>query len=387
MAIKKSEIQELKKLEAHFKKTAKQLAGYPTRQLFNYSILSNFFKYHVNNIGDPFGGPSNYGVNTLNIEREVIDEFAELFHAPKNSYWGYVTHGGTEGNLYGLYVARELYPDGIAFFSEDAHYSIQKNVNLLRLPHEKVQSSPNGEFDYQALQHALLHAKGTPIIVASIGTTMKGAVDDIVRIKEILSDLKIEKYYIHCDAAFFGMILPFLPEIEVQPFDFRIDIDSIAISGHKVIGTPMPCGAVITKKKNHEKIGSHIEYTGARDSTIAGSRNGLSPLFLWHELCCARKKSFPKLIQECIEKASYAVKKFNDQGIEAWRNKNSVIVIFPQPSSKTIAKWQLATEKGISHLITLTHVSYKVIDQIVKAVAFDLKKPKAKKAIKLKKRK
>jgi len=62
--------------------------------------------------------------------------------------------------------------------------------------------------------------KKIPIIIANIATTMKGAVDDIVQIKAILSDLEIPKYYLHADAAFFGMILPFLPELDSQPFDF-----------------------------------------------------------------------------------------------------------------------------------------------------------------------
>ena len=376
MATTKVELATLNRLNAYFRKAVQELAGYPTTQLFDYSKLFTFFKYHINNVGDPFG-TSNLRINTLEIEREVIDEFADLFHAPKDSYWGYVTSGGTEGNLYGVYVARELYPDGVVFYSDQTHYSIEKNLRILRMPSVKIRAMSNGEIDYQELQKALIHTKQTPIIVANIGTTMKGAVDDLVQIKEILSDLKIEKYYIHCDAAFFGMILPFLPEIEAQPFDFRMKIDSIAISGHKMIGTPMPCGVVITLKKYRDQVGSYIEYTGARDGTITGSRNGLSPLFLWHELCCAKKVGFKKIINSCIEKAGYAVKKFNEHGIEAWRNKNSPIVVFPRPSDKTIKKWQLATELDISHMITLTHLTYKTIDQIVAQIAGDLKKGKS----------
>lgn len=375
MTTTKVELQTLKKLNSYFKKAVQELAGYPTTQLFDYSKLFTFFKYHINNVGDPFG-TSNLRINTLEIEREVIDEFAELFHAPKDSYWGYVTSGGTEGNLYGVYVARELYPDGVVFYSDQTHYSVEKNIRILRMPSLKIKSTSNGEIDYQELQKALIHTKKTPIIVANIGTTMKGAVDDLVQIKEILSDLKIEKYYIHCDAAFFGMILPFLPELEVQPFDFRMKIDSIAISGHKMIGTPMPCGVVLTNKQHRDQVGTYIEYTDAKDGTITGSRNGLAPLFLWHELCCARKIGFKKIINCCIEKAGYAVKKFNEYGIDAWRNKNSPIVVFPRPSDKTIKKWQLATELEISHMITLTHLSYKTIDQIIAQIASDLKKRK-----------
>ena len=367
----------LGQLYKRFSKASKEMAGYPISQFFNYSKLFHFLKFHINNLGDPFGKYWHYRINTLEIEKEVIDQIAALFHAPKDEYWGYVTNGGTEGNLYGLYLARELHPDGVVFYSDQTHYSVPKCLRLLRMASVKVKSLPNGEIDYIELQQALIDHSKTPIIFANIGTTMKGAVDDVVRIKEILSDLKFKKSYIHCDAAFFGMILPFLPEVESQPFDFRMEIDSIAISGHKMIGTPMPCGVVLTLKKHVHAIGSHVEYVGTKDSTITGSRSGIAPLFLWYELNFIREGKFEKLVDDCIQRAGYAVNQFAMFGIEAWRNKNSIIVVFPRPSDKTIKKWQLAVEGDIAHMITLPHVPHKVIDQLVRQVALDLKNHRA----------
>lgn len=376
---------ELNRLYKTFKKAAKEMAGYPLSQFFNYSKLFRFLKFHINNLGDPFLDSWYYRINTLDIEKQVIDRLAELFHAPKNSYWGYVTNGGTEGNLYGLYVARELYPTGVVYYSDQTHYSVPKNLRLLRIQGVKVKSSENGEIDYQDLQKKMHLGHNPPIIFANIGTTMKGAIDDISKIKGILSDLNIKKFYIHCDAAFFGLILPFLPEAEPQLFDFRVGIDSIAISGHKMIGTPIPCGAVLTKKSNlddiAEKISHHIEYVGTRDHTITGSRNGLSPLFLWHELNCAESGKFEMLIQNCVALAGYAIMKFNEYGVEAWRNKNSIIIVFPRPSDKMIRKWQLAVEGHIAHMITLPHVTHKLIDRIAKQIASDLKKTRRTKRV------
>lgn len=374
---KRGDFKELEKLFNKFQRAAKEVAGYPARQFFDYSRLFHFMKFHINNLGDPYRESGYYRLNTHDIEREVIDRCAELFHAPKDDYWGYITNGGTEGNLYGLYVARELYPDGIVYYSDQTHYSVPKNLRLLGMTAIVVKADSSGEMNYQDLQNKLVKEKKasgrTPIIMANIGTTMKGAVDDVVRIKEIMCDLKIKKYYMHCDAAFFGMIIPFLPQLEAQAFDFRVGIDSIAISGHKLIGTPFPCGIVLTKKSNLDQIGTQIEYIGSKDNTITGSRNGLSPLFLWHELNCAEEGKFQELIRCCIERAGYAVKKFNDVGIKAWRNKNSIIVVFPRPSESTFRKWQLAVEGDIAHLITLPQVSHEVIDLIVNQVAADLK--------------
>jgi len=373
----RQERQEFDRLYRRFQEASKEMVGYPISLFFDYSKLFRFLKFHINNLGDPFLRSWHYRTNTLEIERKVITRFAKLFHAPKNNFWGYVTNGGTEGNMYGLYVAREKYPNGVVYYSDQTHYSVPKILKLLKMPSVKVKSDEKGEMDYIAFQKTL--DDNVPIILANIGTTMKGAVDDVVRIKEILTDLGIKKYYIHCDAAFFGMILPFLPEYEAQAFDFRVGIDSIAISGHKMIGTPIPCGAVLCKKSNMKHIGSYIEYTGSKDNTVTGSRNGLSPLFLWHELNSSQEGKFEKLIEYCIELAGYAIQKFNECGIKAWRNKNSIIVVFPKPSEKLIRKWQLAIEREISHLITLPHLTHKMIDSIVAHVASDLNKKRPRK--------
>ncbi len=377
---KSKETKKLDQLYTYCKKAAGEMAGYPVRHFFDYSKLHRFLKFHINNLGDPFQKRGYFRVNTLDIEKEVIDRVAELFNAPKDSYWGYVTSGGTDGNMYGLYAGRELFPEGVVFYSDQTHYSIPKCLRILRMQSIVVKAQPNGEIDYGNLQCCLMaERKGLdrpPIIMANIGTTMKGAVDDIVRIKEIMADLKIKKFYIHCDAAFFGMILPFLPDVESQPFDFRVGIDSIAISGHKMIGTPYPCGVVLTKKSNNEKIASSVEYLGINDNTLASSRNGISPLCLWLEINCAKEGKFQEIVQDCMERAGYAINKFSEMGIKAWRNKNSFIVVFPRPSEKLVRKWQMAVQGEIAHIITLPHITHKLIDLIIGQIAADLKKNK-----------
>ena len=157
----------LDRLYRHFQKAAKEMAGYPLSFFFNYSKLHRFLRFHINNLGDPFLPSWHYRLNTLEIEREVIQRFAELFHAPKNNFWGYVTNGGTEGNLYGLFVAREMYPDGVVYYSDQTHYSIPKSLRLLRMPSVMVKSDPKGEIDYSALQKAL-NSHTTPILLANI---------------------------------------------------------------------------------------------------------------------------------------------------------------------------------------------------------------------------
>ena len=256
--------------------------GYPTNQNFDYSPLIPFLKYSINNVGDPFH-QTNYWANTHEFEREVILHFAQLTGLEPDNAWGYVTSGGTEGNMYGLYLARELHPDGMLYFSEEAHYSILKNARVLNMPHTTIKRQHDGEIDYDDLRDMLtVHQDRPAIILATIGTTMRGAVDDIPTIRQIIDELGIEEHYIHADAAFSGMILPYVDD--PQPFGFDAGINSISISGHKLIGAPLPCGVVVTRKHLVETLGRAVELIGVNDTTLSGSRNALTPLMLWYAI-------------------------------------------------------------------------------------------------------
>ncbi|MEZ5299416.1 MAG: histidine decarboxylase [Verrucomicrobiales bacterium] len=334
--------------------------GYPCNQAFDYSSLYRFLGFAINNVGDPFSG-SNFRMNTHEFEREVIGEFARLTGIAAADCWGYVTNGGTEGNMYGLYLARELFPDGIAYFSEDTHYSVSK---ILRLQHTRnimIRSQPSGEMDYQDLEESLrIHRDVPPIIFANVGTTMKGAIDRIDRIREVLGRLCITQHYIHVDAAFSGMILPFVDD--PPPWDFAAGADSLSISGHKFIGSPLPCGVALVRKIYMERVSRSVEYVGALDTTISGSRNAITPLFLWYALRAQGDAGFRRLVDYSLGMAAYAVGRLRAAGVPAWRHEHSLTVVFPLPPRAILKKWTLAPYRDICHLITLPNITKDIID-------------------------
>ena len=345
-----------------FEKLGRLFAGYPCNQDFDYAALTPFLNYVANNVGDPFHG-TNFASNTHDIEREVILAFARLLHLPEERARGYITSGGTEGNMYGLFIARELFPDGIVYFSEDTHYSVVKIMRVLKTRSIMIKSQPNGEIDYEDLYETIRVNRDSPVIfMANIGTTMKGAVDDVSVVRRILKDLAVSQYYIHGDAALSGMILPFVDD--PQPYGFHEGFDSLAISGHKLIGSPLPCGVVVTKKDYVARISRSIEYVGVMDTTLSGSRSAIAPLIIWLGLQRYGIDGYRQIVADMLATAQYAVDHFNELGIPAWRNKNSVTVVFPKPAPEIIAKWQLASYEDIAHLIAMQHITKDTIHQI-----------------------
>ncbi|MFV0237995.1 MAG: histidine decarboxylase [Flavobacteriales bacterium] len=351
-------------LKRELEKYHDTLLGYPVSDDLEFTSLSEFLNFPINNIGDPFV-PSNYRIDTRDFEKKVVTFFADLFRAPQDNWWGYVTNGGSESNLYGLYIAREMYPKAMFYHSESTHYSVQKNLQLLGVPSVVIRSQKNGEMNYEDFHNTLKINRHKPaVVVANIGTTMTEARDDVSKIKQILNDLIITKKYIHADAALSGGYTAFL---EPKPaFDFEDGVDSIAISGHKFIGSPNPSGVVVVKKDNKEGIGEVVEYVGSPDTTITGSRNGHSPLYLWYSINKHGKEGLKKRAEYSLELAKYAKKELNDLGLNAWSNPNTITVIFDKPCKEVCEKWQLATEGNFAHIICMPSVTKERIDRFLK---------------------
>lgn len=340
--------------------------GYPYNLMYNHEELYEFMKYSINNLGDPFIA-SNYGVHSRQFECAVIDFFADLWKFPKDSYWGYVTTCGTEGNLHGILLARECHPDGILYSSRETHYSIFKAARYYRMDAKAIPTLPMGEIDYDALASEISANRDRPVIInVNIGTTVKGAVDNLDRILRILKNLGIprERFHIHVDGALFAMMMPFVdwaPEIS-----FEKPIDSIAVSGHKMLGCPMPCGIALTRKEHVKKVEMRIDYLNSVDTTIMGSRNGQAALYLWYSL---RKKGVAGIKRDvvyCMETAQYLRDKITAEGLTCRLNDLSSTVVLERPmDDKFIKRWQLACEEDIAHVVVMPNVTKVKIDKFV----------------------
>ena len=363
MLLSRPDLMQLEQFLEQMRYTAGLEVGYPVAFDLDFSALMPFLTVSLNNAGDPFM-PMTYQLNSHTFEREVLAFFAELTRAPTEGWWGYVTNGSTEGNLYGMYLAREQFPNGIVYFSQDSHYSVSKNLHFLNMRHIMIRSQPNGEIDYDDLRETLrIRRDVPPIIFANIGTTMKEACDDVGRIRSILNDMAISSYYIHSDAALCGGYAAYL---DPRPsWDFEDGADSIAISGHKFFGSPIPCGIVLARRGYVERIGHSVSYIGSKDTTISGSRNGLTPLILWYAVRSLGHEGLRDRIRSALDTAEYAERQFQKAGIAAWRNPNALTVVFPQQAPKVCEKWQLATSGGQSHLICMPHVTRETIDAVL----------------------
>lgn len=340
--------------------------GYPYNLDFDFGALEGLNKFSINNLGDPFI-ESNYGVHSREFEVGVLNWFARLWEIEQEEYWGYITNCGTEGNLHGILVGRENHPDGILYASRETHYSVFKAARMYRMDAEKVDTLESGEIDYEDLKARLAANSARPAIInVNIGTTVKGAVDDLDRVLDILTETGYteDRFYIHCDGALFGMMMPFIKEAPMV--SFKKPIGSVSVSGHKFVGAPVPCGVTITRMRYVMALSSDVEYLNSRDATIMGSRNGHAPIYLWYTLTLKGYEGIRQDVERCMRNAHILKVMLEQCGIKTMLNDLSNTVVFERPREEAfVRKWQLACEGDIAHVVVMPNITIDKLEEFV----------------------
>jgi histidine decarboxylase len=347
-----------------------RIIGFPSATDLDLTALWPFLNELLNNVGDPYSG-SAFPANTKPIEREVVEWFADLLHAPADDRWGYVTTGGTEGTEFALLQARTHYPDGIVYYAHPAgHYSIPKLAAKLRMPAVAVRSRPDGAMDRRDLRRQLCARRAQPaIVVATIGSTMTEAVDDVREIRRILDQVPIPRGYIHADAALSGIPLALQPSATRPGIDLADGADSVSISGHKFFGAPTPCGVVLTRRSLKDRLTNPLDMLGTHDATIGGSRSGHAPLVLWYAIHLHGLAGLRRRARTARDLAQYTVDTLTDIGWPAWRHPHAMTAVLDAPPAAILNTWAMPVVNGSSHVITLPRLSREHIDAFVGELA------------------
>ncbi|MEH1031625.1 histidine decarboxylase [Micromonospora profundi] len=334
--------------------------GFPGAVDLDHSeVLARLGNRLWNNIGDPAdtGGISHTRV----LERAVITWLADILAMPADDRWGYVTTGGTEGNLSALHAAYRRHPTARIYYSSAAHYSIPKTVGLLGARGVVIDARTDGEMDYAHLSAQLRTRRRWPaIVVATAGTTMTEAVDDTARIRAVLDEHDSDGH-LHVDAALSGIPLALDGRLRL---DDAGGIGSTAISGHKFLGVPTPCGVVLIRDhlRTHHH---HVPYTATADTTITGSRCGLAAALLWHAIATHGREGHRWRTTHARRLAAYTVEQLTAVGWPAWRHPHAFTVVLPTPPEQVRKKWLLATDGDTSHLICMPGITHGQIDAFV----------------------
>jgi tyrosine decarboxylase/aspartate 1-decarboxylase len=283
-------------------------------------------------------GDSGLFPGSLRLEREVIQKLAALLNG-KGSV-GFIVSGGTEANLLALLAAKNMAhasnPEVV--LPESAHFSFTKICNLLRLKPVHASLDSAYRVDPSSVENCI--TSNTVAVVGTAGTAELGAVDPIDKLSEIA--LK-HGAYLHVDAAFGGLIIPFLRDIghAAADFDFRLEgVKSLTVDPHKMGMTAIPAGGILFRN------GTFLDYiktatpylTAESQYTFVGTRPGASAAATWAVFERLGREGFRTTIRRCMRLTKFLSSRLEALGFKLVSQPTLNIVAFRGSNSKLLSE-------------------------------------------------
>ena len=209
----------------------------------------------------------------IGVEKVIIRKICDIIGWGESSN-GTIAPGGSMTNFMALLMARDAHDNAVrysgvsnkmtVYTSIESHYSIAKNaafsgigrdqVRYIETDDKGVLSVPNL---LKAVEEDVKNGFRPIMINCTAGTTVLGAFDPIVPLREICDKYKM---WLHVDGAYCGSVL------WSQKYKHLIKgvelLDSFSVNAHKMIGTPLSCSIIVVKdqKNLHDSFSNDASY-------------------------------------------------------------------------------------------------------------------------------
>jgi len=267
----------INQLIEYWKKTPKHINGNILGSMTTYPHPLAVYAYnlfiHVN-AADPVIFPI-----VKEFEQKIIRKLKILYGNIDSIF---VSSGGTESNFLALIAARRENSnrENIVVAPSTVHVSIDKaceimNCRVLKIPVD------NRPVDPSILEEYIRRYKPFAVVITA-GTTERGIIDPI---KEAASVAYDTDTYLHVDAAYGGLLVPFLYKHGLVNENLYLyeGISSVSIDFHKNGLTPIPSSILMfSHTRYRELICFEASYTlVGKTCGLLGTRPGGSIAAIW----------------------------------------------------------------------------------------------------------
>ncbi len=316
------------------------------------------------NLGDP-----GIFVGTRELEDRVIRLLGELLHNKECK--GYISSGGTEANIQGIRSARNLkrVRNPNIVIPKSAHFSFEKIGDILGVEIRRADLDENYRVDTSKVEEMI--DENTVAVVGIAGTTELGQVDDIKTLGELAMERDV---FLHIDAAFGGLVLPFMNK--KIPFDFEIDgVSSITVDPHKMGMATIPAGGILFRS---EKFLRALEVetpylTSKYQFTLTGTRPGTGVASTYAVLKHLGYDGMREIVQRCLKNTRILVEEMEMIGFEPVIEPVMNVVSFHCSEAERIKeelyrrRWVISTIRNprAVRMVIMPHVSEEIIKEFV----------------------
>jgi histidine decarboxylase len=198
--------------------------------------------------------------------------------------------------------------------------------------------------------------QGSPdaIVVATAGTPMTGAVDDVPALREAAR--LAGGVHLHVDGTRGGIVAAAAPD--PPPFGFPAGADSVSLGGRAVLGMPDLWGAVL--------LGEVTPSPWEPSACVPLDADGgaAAAVRLWGVLCALGVDGLLRRVAGLLETASYAERRLADAGCRPCRHPASVAVSFARPPGWVCRKWGLDVEGERARIVAARGLTADAVDEL-----------------------
>ena len=266
------------------------------------------------------------------LDRQVVNWMKSIMGFPSSAS-GTLTSGGSMANMVALTVARNVkagvdvrvegissLPKPLRFYASDQSHSCHQKAletlglgsRSLALIASKADFSMNTELLKKTIERDIAAGCRPACVIATIGTTNSGAIDDIEAISDICRSFDL---WLHVDGCI-GALIKLAPKHRHLVTGIE-NADSLALDPHKWMHTPFEAGCVLIKdaKAHFAAFNLHGAYLEEKPRGIAAGEflsdygfelsRSLKALKIWMSLKEHGVNKFGRLIDQNIEQAAY----------------------------------------------------------------------------------
>lgn len=217
------------------------------------------------------------------LERQLCGWFASRFDLPEGA-GGVLASGGSLSNLTALVSARhrrglDQRPDSVVLISEDAHVSLVKAARVMGLRPDAIRRIPVDDHGRmrmsdvsEQLERLRRECRPCLAVVATAGTTVRGAIDPIPELAALCRDRGL---WLHVDGAI-GAVFALSPALSGLMHGLA-QADSITINPQKVLGIAKTSSMLLVRDQRalQETFHTGLPYMEAALDGAHGGELGL----------------------------------------------------------------------------------------------------------------
>jgi len=258
---------------------------------------------------------------------------------------GIAASGGTLSNLNALIAARNNAglgsdPNCVLIVSEDAHSSFIKCIRIMGLDEAnliRIKTDNNGSIDIQNLRKTIdkcfIDNKKIFAIVATLGTTVRGAIDPIKDISKICKERNI---WLHIDGSIGGIFA--ITSIPIESLNNINQANSITINPQKIIGITKTSSLLLVSNMStlENTFNTGLPYISSKENIINRGEIGIQGsrpaevIKLWLGLRFLGLIGIENILKSSIKRKDFFIKNISNDKFDIYSGPLHIVSFLPK---------------------------------------------------------